>query len=147
MLYHCRCFIFFIYLSQSFLNSFRTTPFFKINHRRSNELLAKKNWGPPSANPVGGGYSETSSPPKADETGGMTYTVELTKRAGITWGSDLSFRWIYVLDLEQSGEASASGQIAKVLLVTTLSIQNLLLTFIMFYYRSDVGRLYNGFWK
>ena len=122
MHYQCRCLIVLIYLSQSFLLSFRTTSFFKTDHRRSSELLAKKNWGPPSANPVGGGYSETSSPPKADETGGMTYTVELTKRAGITWGSDLSFRWIYVLDLEQSGEASASGQIAKVLLVTASSI-------------------------
>ena len=118
MHYQSRCLIVLIYLSQSFLLSFRTTSFLKLNHRRSNELFAKKNWGPPSANPVGGGYSETSSPPKADETGGRTYTVELTKRAGITWGSDLSFRWIYVLDLEQSGEASASGQIAKVRLVT-----------------------------
>ena len=123
MLYQYRCLFVLFYLSQNFLLSFRTTSFFKINHRLSNALLAKKNWGPPSANPVGGGYSETSSPPKADETGGMTYTVELTKRAGITWGSDLSFRWIYVLDLEQSGEASASGQIAKVLFVAAWSFQ------------------------
>ena len=132
MLYQFRCLFVLFYLSQSFLLSFRTTSVFRINHRLSNELRAKKNWGPPSANPVGGGYSETSSPPKADETGGMTYTVELTKRAGITWGSDLSFRWIYVLDLEQSGEASASGQIAKVLCLTIQSIRFSFLTSILF---------------
>lgn len=90
--------------------------FFGFNRHRHHQscLFAKKNWGPPSANPVGGGYSEVSSPPQADLAGGITYSVELTKRAGISWGSDLSFRWIYILDLEQSGEACASGLIEKV---------------------------------
>lgn len=83
-------------------------------HQPTNSGLFAKNWGPPSANPITGGYSPNSSPPQVDPSGGITYTVELTKRAGISWGSDLSFSWIYVLDLEQSGEASASGQIEKV---------------------------------
>jgi hypothetical protein len=82
-------------------------------HQPTSELFAK-NWAPPSSNPISGGYSPNSSPPQTEPSGGITYTVELTKRAGISWGSDLSFSWIYVLDLEQSGEASASGKIEKV---------------------------------
>jgi len=35
------------------------------------------------------------------------------KRAGISWGSDLSFRWVYVLDLEPTGEAAQSGIVQK----------------------------------
>ena len=82
-------------------------------NRYQSSLYAKKNWGPPSANPALGGV-DISSLPKPDETGGITYTVGLTQRAGINWGSDLSFRWVYVLELDQSGEASASGLIQKV---------------------------------
>jgi hypothetical protein len=35
---------------------------------------------------------------------GMMYSVELPKRPGISWGSDLSFRWIYVLDIDSNSE-------------------------------------------
>ena len=88
--------------------------FFADNRRcQVSSLFAKKTWGPPSTNPIIGS-GETSSLPKPEEKGGFKYTVEMTKRAGISWGSDLSFRWIYVLDLEQSGEASMSGLIEKV---------------------------------
>lgn len=77
-------------------------------------LFAKKNWAPPSSNPITGGFSPISTLPQAEANGGLTYTIEMTKRSGISWGSDLSFRWIYVLDMEQAGEASASQKIEKV---------------------------------
>jgi len=74
-------------------------------HRSSNnlhKLSAKVNkWDPPK--------EELSS----NDDNGIAYTIELPRRAGISWGSDLSFRWIYVLDLEPSGEAAATGLIQK----------------------------------
>ena len=39
--------------------------------------------------------------------------MELPKRAGINWGTDLSFRWVYVQSLEPNGAASDSGFIEK----------------------------------
>jgi hypothetical protein len=44
---------------------------------------------------------------------GRTYTVELPRTAGITWGSDISFRWIYVLEITPQSEAAQCGLIAK----------------------------------
>ena len=41
-----------------------------------------------------------------DNPNGLVYTVELPRRAGINWGSDMSFRWIYVLDIEKNSPAS-----------------------------------------
>lgn len=103
------------FFTLSFVECFKGSFFGATSRQQSTfGLFAQKNWGPPSANPISGGYSPNSSPPRTDPSGGITYTVELTKRAGISWGSDLSFSWVYVLDLEQSGEASASGQIEKV---------------------------------
>lgn len=104
--------VFFVVLS--FIECFKGSFFGCSGRHQQTSGLFAKNWGPPSANPISGGYSPSSSPPQTNPLGGITYTVELTKRAGISWGSDLSFSWIYVLDLEQSGEASASGQIEKV---------------------------------
>jgi hypothetical protein len=104
--------IFFVILSS--IECFKGSFFSGSGRHQPPSGLFAKNWAPPSSNPISGGYSPNSSPPQTDPTGGITCTVELTKRAGISWGSDLSFSWIYVLDLEQSGEASASGQIEKV---------------------------------
>lgn len=47
------------------------------------------------------------------EGGGLVYGVEMSRSAGISWGSDISFRWIYVLDLDPNGEASSTGLIKK----------------------------------
>lgn len=44
---------------------------------------------------------------------GITYTVELPKASGISWGSDLSFRWIYVQDIDPQGEAMKTGMVRK----------------------------------
>ena len=71
----------------------------KISHTVS--LSAKSNkWEPPKEE-------------IADNDNGVAYSIELPKRAGISWGSDLSFSWIYVLDLEPSGEAAGTGIIEK----------------------------------
>ena len=73
----------------------------KISHTPNTFLSAKKTWTPPE-------------PEKSIESSnGISYTVELPKRAGLSWGSDLSFRWIYVLDIEPMGEASQTGMIQK----------------------------------
>lgn len=45
--------------------------------------------------------------------GSVIYSVEMSKRAGINWGTDLSFRWVYVSSLESTGEAAAVGIIEK----------------------------------
>jgi len=47
------------------------------------------------------------------ESNGTVFTLDMSKRAGISWGSDISFRWIYVLDLEPTGEAAQTGVIQK----------------------------------
>jgi ferredoxin len=64
-------------------------------------LMAKKEWQPPVAEIPG------------DEGNGVSFEIELPKRAGISWGSDLSFSWVYVLDVEPTGEAAASGMVQK----------------------------------
>ena len=57
-------------------------------------LFAKKEWSPPED-------VDSSSP--------ITYTVSLPRGAGITWGTDLSFRWVYVMDLDPRGKAKEKG--------------------------------------
>lgn len=83
---------------------------------RNSALSARKVWSapPPSAEP-----SLPISPPipgvEEDFSTGLAFSVELPKKgAGISWGSDLSFRWVYVLDLEPTCEAYQSGLIQKV---------------------------------
>lgn len=49
----------------------------------------------------------------SDNPNGLVYTVELPRRAGINWGSDMSFRWIYALDVEKNSPAYESGMIKK----------------------------------
>lgn len=67
----------------------------------ASKWMAKKEWQPPVEKVEG------------DEGNGVSFEIELAKRAGISWGSDLSFSWVYVLDLEPSGEAAMSGMIQK----------------------------------
>ena len=67
----------------------------------TSKWMAKKEWQPPVEKVEG------------DEGNGVSFEIELAKRAGISWGSDLSFSWVYVLDLEPSGEAAMSGMIQK----------------------------------
>ena len=70
--------------------------------RFANSLyMAKKEWQPPTEQIEG------------DEGNGVSFELELAKRAGISWGSDLSFSWVYVLDLEPTGEAALSGMVQK----------------------------------
>jgi hypothetical protein len=52
------------------------------------------------------------------------YVVNLPKQAGISWGSDLSFRWVYVIDLDPNGEAFRSGRVRKVVYFISLSMSN-----------------------
>lgn len=66
---------------------------------------AKRDFSPPVPLP--------EQNPSIETSGGIAYTLELPKRAGIDWGSDLSFRWIYVLSLEPTGAAAATGVIQK----------------------------------
>lgn len=76
---------------------------------KSIRLADRRNWSPPQ---------EIES----DSNNGFSYSVELPKRAGINWASDISFRWIYVLDLEPNGAAAQSGVIEKVAIFNFLII-------------------------
>ena len=42
-----------------------------------------------------------------------SYTVRLSRAAGIEWGTDLSFRFVYVRALEPGGAADQTGVISK----------------------------------
>lgn len=70
----------------------------------STKLLAKKNWDPPK---------KTELVSFNDGDNGITYSVEMAKSSGITWGSDLSFRWVYVMDVDPNGEAASTGMVEK----------------------------------
>ena len=61
------------------------------------KLLAKNNRFQPI---VPEAYPEIS-----DNDQGMAFEVELSKRAGIDWGADLSFRWVKVIGMDPGGEA------------------------------------------
>jgi hypothetical protein len=68
-------------------------------------FLAKKDWSPPS---------ESAKVESSDNgSQGYAYAVELPRSSGISWSSDLSFRWIYVQSIEPSSPAAASGLIEK----------------------------------
>lgn len=66
--------------------------------------LAKKDWSPPE---------ENNNLGASDDENGLVYVVELPKSAGISWGADLSFRWVYVLDLDPNMAAASSGMVKK----------------------------------
>lgn len=50
---------------------------------------------------------------KAEAIEPLVYSLELPKATGIDWGSDLSFRWVYVQSLDPAGAAFKSGKIQK----------------------------------
>lgn len=79
-------------------------------------LSAKKVWSPPPASPDSNlPVSQPLAGVEEELQTGVAFSIELPKKgAGISWGSDLSFRWIYVLDMEPTGEAYQSGLITKV---------------------------------
>ena len=72
---------------------------------------AKKDWHPPpgdtSSDPM------RSSETNYGNTNGIAYDVTLSKRAGIDWGADLSFRWVYVTGLDPAGDAFKSGKVGQ----------------------------------
>ena len=77
-------------------------------------LLAKKSWAPPpSSSDIDPMPTPLGAEVEAAPTG-VAFTIDLPKRAGINWGSDLSFRWIKVLSMDPNGEAALSNVIQKV---------------------------------
>ena len=72
---------------------------------RHTSLSAQNRWQP----------KKEESPIEEEEVSNKdsVYEVELPKRAGIDWGSDISFRWVYVLNLDPQGEAYKSGLVQK----------------------------------
>ena len=82
------------------VKSFRFISKFK---KYDSHLSAKRDFGPPS----------TSGEVVQPVLHGLSYSINLPKRSGIQWGSDLSFRWIYVVDIDPDTEASQCGLIEK----------------------------------
>lgn len=89
--------------------SFRATITSKDSHRFIKPSLMKRvdslrlsRWSAPES------VSRNDS-----NVGAATFSVELPKASGITWGSDLSFRWVYVLDVNPQSEAAQCGKILK----------------------------------
>lgn len=104
--------LFFLICCNLLCSSFRLSPAL-INrntlvqiHTANQRLYAKKDWSPPKESSSGTMYTKT-------ENNGTVFSLEMSKRAGISWGSDISFRWIYVLDVEPTGEAAQTGVIQK----------------------------------
>lgn len=92
-------------------------PSVPLASRRHGVLFAKKVWTPPPPSSSDSGSPTLQPIPEAEKEipPGVAFTIDLPKKgAGISWGSDLSFRWIYVLALEPTGEAYQSGLIQKV---------------------------------
>ena len=80
-----------------------------VQIRGSDELYkleAKKDWSPPPED-----VGELSSANDYGNEGGIAYDVVLAKRAGIDWGADLSFRWVYVTGVDPAGDAAKSGKV------------------------------------
>jgi hypothetical protein len=102
-----------------------------LANRRHGALFAKKVWTPPPPSTNSGPPTLQPIPePEKEIPPGVAFTIDLPKKgAGISWGSDLSFRWIYVLALEPTGEAYQSGLIQK---VRTLQYVSYLMSSIVF---------------
>ncbi|CAM9617179.1 unnamed protein product [Chrysoparadoxa australica] len=53
----------------------------------------------------------------AEAEGGVTdprlYEITIPRATGISWGTDLSFSWVYVRDLEPDGGAAMSGEVKR----------------------------------
>ena len=71
-------------------------------------LRASSRFSPPASMPNTPSLSATN-----EETSGISYTIMLPKSSGISWGSDLSFRFVYVMDMDPAGEAAKSGIVKK----------------------------------
>lgn len=99
-----------IIISLSFVLSFAVDAFHVrntiINNRGKSLNSLGNRWSAPENSPTP--INDPISP-----NSGTTIVVELGKSSGISWGSDLSFRWVYVLDLDPAGEASKTGLIEK----------------------------------
>jgi ferredoxin len=60
---------------------------------------------------------KSSSPPERQQQGidvesdPRLYRIRLSRAAGIEWGTDLSFTFVYIRALDPSGEAAMSGQV------------------------------------
>jgi ferredoxin len=54
----------------------------------------------------GGGRIDVSIDPRL-------YRIRLSRAPGIEWGTDLSFSFVYVRDMDPTGQASMSGQVDK----------------------------------
>lgn len=67
-------------------------------------VLRASRWEPPTAASSGG---------DSDDADGVAYSVELPKATGISWGSDLSFRFVYVQEVEPNGAAAATAMVRK----------------------------------
>lgn len=84
-------------------------------------LYAKKSWKAPTESSSSGNTNDATkkSAPSEDESNdkGLAYTVELPKAAGISWSSDISFRWIYVQDIDPNSPAADNGSIQKVIII------------------------------
>lgn len=70
----------------------RRSPIFQCSTRLS---MAKNRFSPPTE----------QNEILRDSDNGYAFEVELPKGAGIDWGADLSFSWVYVLKLDPQGEA------------------------------------------
>lgn len=67
------------------------------------KLRAKKDWSPPP--------DEGKEPIIDEEGNGIAFDVDLSKRPGIDWGADLSFKWVYVIGMDPGGAAASSGKV------------------------------------
>ena len=70
-----------------------------------------------SSNNGGEGDSGTGEPPDPEPIDvaqdERLYRVRLSRATGIDWGTDLSFAFVYVRDLDPTGDAAASGIVQK----------------------------------
>lgn len=77
---------------------------------------------PPGPNNLGKGPEKSEGDRKRDaeegggqETGAQDprlYSVRISRSTGIDWGTDISFSWVYVRDLQPSGAAALSGEVS-----------------------------------
>lgn len=49
---------------------------------------------------------------ETEEQDPRLYSVRISRVTGIEWGTDISFAWVYIRELQPSGSAANSGKIA-----------------------------------
>lgn len=84
---------------------------FKQKLSKFPKLQTKKDWSIPK--PSDQSIQPLESIDNLPDERGYAYTVELPRVSGLSWGSDLSFRWIYVQDIDPNGAAAESNMIQK----------------------------------